>query len=102
MPTNYDDYYEKCLRLTKSGGLIVVDNTIWGGFVTVPDEFLSILESAASNYETNDTSIAATLTRRAKDTIAIESLTKKKFQDDRVERVSFLTIADGVTICRKK
>ena len=27
---SYDDYYEKCLALTRPGGLIVVDNTLWG------------------------------------------------------------------------
>lgn len=34
---SYDDYYEKCLRLTKPGGVIVVDNTIWSGRVLLPD-----------------------------------------------------------------
>ena len=99
---SYDIYYEKCLRLTKSGGLIVVDNTIWGGFVTLSDELLNDLGKAAPDYESTDASVAATLARRAKDTIAIKALSKKIFDDDRIERVSFLTIADGVTICRKK
>mmetsp|Transcript_4285 Transcript_4285/g.5591 ORF Transcript_4285/g.5591 Transcript_4285/m.5591 type:complete len:348 (+) Transcript_4285:66-1109(+) len=89
---SYDDYYEKCLRLTKKGGLIVVDNTLWGGRVLTPD---SMLTSAAANNEDNGK-------YRFEDTIAIKALNKKIFNDTRVERVCFLTIADGVTICRKK
>ena len=27
--TNYDGYYERCLRLLRSGGLIAIDNTLW-------------------------------------------------------------------------
>ena len=26
----YDDYYERCLRLLRSGGLIAIDNALWG------------------------------------------------------------------------
>ena len=31
--TNYDGYYERCLRLLRSGGLIAIDNTLWSGRV---------------------------------------------------------------------
>ena len=82
--------------------LIVVDNTLWGGTVATPDEILTVLASKASDYEINDTSEKAMAARRAKDTMAIKALADKIYQDDRVERVSFLTIADGVIICRKK
>lgn len=30
---NYHNYYEQCLRLIRVGGLILVDNTLWGGSV---------------------------------------------------------------------
>ena len=82
--------------------LIVVDNTLWGGTVATPDEILNVLASKASDYENNDTSEKAVAARGAKDTMAIKALADKIYQDDRVERVSFLTIADGVIICRKK
>jgi predicted O-methyltransferase YrrM len=100
--TSYDDYYEKCVRLTKNGGLVVIDNTIWGGMVAIPDEILHELASREPNYSAGDTSDEARVVRRAKDTLAIKRLTEKIHSDDRIERVSFLTIADGVTICRKK
>lgn len=100
--TSYDDYYEKCLRLTKSGGLIVVDNTLWGGSVAVPDPILDALVERANQISEDDDSDQAKVARRARDTKAIKQLTKKIYNDERIERVSFLTIADGVTICRKK
>ena len=34
--SNYDTYYEKCLTLMKSGGVIAFDNTLWSGNV-LPD-----------------------------------------------------------------
>jgi caffeoyl-CoA O-methyltransferase len=30
---NYRKYYERCLRLVRKGGLIAIDNTLWGGAV---------------------------------------------------------------------
>lgn len=30
---NYDTYYEALLRLVRPGGVIVVDNVLWGGSV---------------------------------------------------------------------
>src|SRR5579883_3542390 len=30
---NYDGYYERVLRLLRSGGLLVIDNVLWGGDV---------------------------------------------------------------------
>src|SRR5690242_5010790 len=34
--TAYDDYYERCLRLLRPGGLIAIDNVLWGGSVAQP------------------------------------------------------------------
>ena len=28
---NYDAYYERCLQLLRLGGLIMIDNVLWGG-----------------------------------------------------------------------
>lgn len=100
--SSYDDYYEKSLKLIKKGGLIVVDNTLWAGLVAVPDEVLTPLAEKAKTYSSDDKSKEAELSRKALDTMAIKSLAVKIHQDDRIDRVSFLTIADGVTICRKK
>ncbi len=35
--TNYLAYYERALVLLRSGGLVLVDNTLWGGKVADPE-----------------------------------------------------------------
>ena len=30
---NYDAYYERCLKLVRRGGLLLIDNVLWGGSV---------------------------------------------------------------------
>ena len=32
--TNYQIYYEQCFKLIRQGGVIVIDNVLWGGAVT--------------------------------------------------------------------
>ena len=73
---NYDSYYEACLRLLRSGGLIVVDNALWGGQVMDP-----AFQDA--------------------DTIAIRSLNEKIRDDERVD-ASLLSVGDGVYLARKR
>ena len=34
--TNYANYYERCLRLLRTGGLLAIDNVLWGGSVIDP------------------------------------------------------------------
>lgn len=73
--SNYLEYYERCLQLVRSGGLIAVDNVLWGGSVadpTVSDE----------------------------DTEAIRALNKHIHADDRVD-ISMLPVGDGLTLARK-
>ena len=36
--TNYENYYERCLELVRPGGLLMFDNTLWGGAVADPDD----------------------------------------------------------------
>lgn len=75
---NYINYYEALLKLIRPGGLIVIDNTLWGGKVfdaTIKDE-------------------------GDKSTEAIRALNNLIKDDKRVD-LAMLTIADGVTICRK-
>src|SRR5262245_35978627 len=72
---NYDAYYEKCLQLSRPGGLIAIDNTLWDGRVADP----SVTDV---------------------DTRAIRALNQKLFADERVS-LSFLPFADGLTLARK-
>lgn len=72
--TGYDDYYERLLRLVRPGGLIAIDNVLWGGRVadeTVDDP----------------------------DTAALRALNRKLATDERVS-LCLLPIADGVTLAR--
>lgn len=72
----YDTYYEACLELLRPGGLIVVDNALWGGAVADP----------------SDTS---------EDTTALRALNAKLHQDERVS-VSLVPIGDGLYLARKR
>lgn len=71
----YDAYYERCLRLVRPGGLIVVDNVLWNGRVVAPatDE----------------------------DTAAIQSFNRKVHDDERID-LSLLPLGDGLTLARKR
>ena len=72
---NYLNYYERALVLARKGGLIAVDNTLWGGQVV-------------------DTS------SQSEDTRAIRSLNEKLRSDPRVQ-ISLLPIGDGLTLALK-
>lgn len=74
--TGYDHYYEMALKLVRVGGLVVIDNTLWGGDV-------------ADALVQDD------------DTVAIRKLNKKLVSDKRVD-VCMLPVADGLTLLRKK
>ena len=71
---NYLDYYKRCLILVRSGGVIILDNMLWGGNVINPRD--------------ND---SKTL-RKTGDYIQ---------QDDRVFN-TLLSIRDGLMLCIKK
>ena len=74
--TGYDGYYERCLALLRPGGLIVIDNALWGGSVV----------------DTGDSS---------EDTKAIRALNEKISSDPRVEAY-LAPIGDGVHLAWKK
>ncbi|RCV31679.1 hypothetical protein SETIT_6G197600v2 [Setaria italica] len=78
---NYVRYHEQLLRLVRVGGAIVYDNTLWGGTVALPPD---------APLSDHDRRIVA----------AIRDLNARLAADERVE-VCQLTIADGVTICRR-
>jgi predicted O-methyltransferase YrrM len=73
--TNYDAYYERALKLVRSGGLIAIDNVLWGGAVADPKD-------------------------QAEDTVAIRRLNDKLAKDDRVT-IAMVSIGDGLTLARK-
>lgn len=72
---NYAGYYERALALVRPGGLIAVDNTLWGGSVVDPNK--------------NDA-----------DTAAIRAFNGALHEDGRVE-LSLVPIGDGLTLARK-
>jgi predicted O-methyltransferase YrrM len=73
--TGYDGYYERCLQLVAAGGLIAIDNTLWGGAVARPAQ--------------DD------------DTRALQALNDKLHGDERVD-LALLPIGDGLTLARKR
>ena len=74
--SNYDAYYEGCLGLIRSGGLIALDNMLWSGNVADPN--------------VHDA-----------DTDALRALNAKIREDVRVD-ACLLTIGDGVMLARKR
>jgi predicted O-methyltransferase YrrM len=73
---NYERYYEACLLLVRKGGLILIDNVLWGGSVIDP-------------AKTDD------------DTAAIRALNAKLRDDDRID-LALLPVGDGVTAALKR
>ncbi|MDZ4816860.1 MAG: class I SAM-dependent methyltransferase [Verrucomicrobiota bacterium] len=74
--TSYDAYYELGLKLVRAGGLILIDNVLWGGAVADPLD-------------------------QAPDTVALRALNEKILNDTRVE-VSMIPVGDGITLAWKK
>lgn len=72
---NYDAYFERCLTLLRVGGLIAVDNVLWGGSVINPDK--------------ND-----------EETVAIRQFNENRKRDHRVD-ISLVPIGDGLMLLRK-
>jgi predicted O-methyltransferase YrrM len=73
---NYQHYYERGLQLLRPGGLLLIDNTLWGGSVADPAD-------------------------QDADTLAIRALNDKLLADERVT-LSLLPIGDGLTLARKR
>ena len=73
--SGYDAYYERCLVLLRTGGLIAIDNVLWGRSVARP--------------------------AKDADTAALQALNAKIHADDRVD-MAMLPIGDGVTLARKR
>jgi predicted O-methyltransferase YrrM len=73
--TNYDAYYERCLKLLRPGGLIALDNMLWNGAVAHP--------------------------AKTEDTAALQALNDKLHGDERIDH-SLLTVGDGLALARKR
>ena len=74
--TGVDAYYEAALEFVRPGGLILVDNVLWGG---------SVLDAADKDPDTR----------------ALRLIAEKAGGDDRVEAV-LLPVCDGLLIARKR
>jgi predicted O-methyltransferase YrrM len=73
---NYDNYYERALKLTRKGGLIVFDNMLWYGKVADPG-----VQDA--------------------ETVALRALNEKLHHDERVF-VSLIPVGDGMSLAVKQ
>jgi predicted O-methyltransferase YrrM len=74
--TNYWNYYERCLKLVRRGGLIAIDNTLWGG---------SVIDAS----------------KQSADTRAIRAFNRRLHRDRRVD-LSLVPIGDGLTLALKR
>uniref|UniRef100_A0A8B9GTG9 Catechol O-methyltransferase domain-containing protein 1 n=1 Tax=Astyanax mexicanus TaxID=7994 RepID=A0A8B9GTG9_ASTMX len=72
---NNENYYEKSLQLLRKGGIVAIDNVLWGGRVINPEE--------------SDTTSQS-----------IDELNKKIHKDKRVD-LSMLPVGDGLTLAIK-
>ena len=59
--TNYLEYYQRCLALIKKGGIIILDNMLWGGDVLNPQEDDAKALRKTGDYIQNDERIFNTL-----------------------------------------
>jgi caffeoyl-CoA O-methyltransferase len=73
---NYWKYYERCLRLLRKGGLVAVDNTLWGGSVIRVGD-------------------------RSESTLALREFNARLAKDRRVD-IALAPIGDGLTLAVKR
>ncbi len=73
---NYANYYERCLKLVRRGGLIAVDNTLWGG---------SVVDAR----------------NRTVDTRAIRAFNRRLIRDRRVD-IALVPVGDGLTLAVRR
>ena len=72
---SYQKYFERSLNLVRKGGVIAIDNVLWGG---------KVLDSDDNEPATR----------------AIRKFNKKLYNDDRVS-ISMIPIGDGLTLAKK-
>ncbi len=71
----YETYYEQTLALLRPGGMMMVDNVLWKGYVFTPE-----------NTEV--------------ETECIREFNRRRREDPRVE-ISMIPVGDGITLIRK-
>ncbi len=69
---NMPNYFERCLKLVRKGGVILSDNVLWGGRINDPE-----------NHEEN--------------TLVLRKYNEALFHDDRVD-VVLMPIGDGISM----
>ena len=74
---NYLNYYHLIIDKIKPGGLIIADNVLWSGKITMPEKEMD------------------------RETLALHQFNQFVQQDSRVENI-LLPIRDGLMIVRKK
>ena len=72
---SYQEYFERSLCLVRKGGIIAIDNVLWGG---------RVLDSSDNEPATK----------------AIRDFNQKLYADNRVS-ISMIPIGDGLTLARK-
>ncbi|XP_019199521.1 PREDICTED: probable caffeoyl-CoA O-methyltransferase At4g26220 [Ipomoea nil] len=77
---SYKKYHEKLLQLIKVGGIIVYDNTLWGGTVVMPEESVIDRMKPGRQYTIEFNAFLAL--------------------DDQVH-ISHVPVGDGITICKR-
>jgi predicted O-methyltransferase YrrM len=73
---NAVEYYEDCLTLVRPGGLVLIDNVLWGG---------SVADSSVRDAQTE----------------ALRRVVMKASHDDRVD-VALVPTCDGILVARKR
>jgi predicted O-methyltransferase YrrM len=73
---NYANYYERCLKLVRRGGLIAADNTLWGGSVVDPRN-------------------------KTVDARAIRAFNRRLLRDRRVD-IALVPVGDGMTLAIRR
>ncbi|GAV91075.1 Methyltransf_3 domain-containing protein [Cephalotus follicularis] len=77
---NYQNYHERLMKLVKVGGVVIYDNTLWGGTVAWPEE--KVPEA------------------KRKWRLSTLAFNKSIAVDPRVDS-SLAPFGDGITICRR-
>ncbi|MFW6365955.1 MAG: class I SAM-dependent methyltransferase [Spirochaetota bacterium] len=73
---NYDAYYEHAITLTRPGGLIMIDNTLWRG---------KIIWKTSEEHAVHQ----------------LRAFNEKLHGDERID-ITILPMADGITLARKR
>lgn len=73
---NYATYYDQAFKLIRRGGVIAIDNVLWGG---------SLVDESKQDEDSN----------------ALRALNQQLHKDDRID-LSMVPIGDGLTLARKR